>query len=57
MLTFLAWVVLAAPVAMAALWVAGEYVLQNRGEEGEYLSTPPSSPTPKPGQPALPLSP
>jgi hypothetical protein len=57
MLTFLAWVVLAAPVAMAALWVAGEYILQNRGEEGECLSTPPSSPTPKPGQPALPLSP
>ena len=57
MLTFLAWVVLAAPVALAALWVAGEYILQNRGEEGERLSTPPSSPTPKPGQPALPRSP
>jgi hypothetical protein len=57
MLTFLAWVVLAAPVALAALWVAGEYILQNRGEEGECLSAPPSSPTPKPGQPALPLSP
>jgi hypothetical protein len=29
MITFLAWVVLAAPVALAALWVAGEYILQN----------------------------
>ncbi len=34
MLTFLAWAVLAAPVALAALWVAGEYILQNWGEEG-----------------------
>jgi hypothetical protein len=38
MLTFLAWVVLAAPVALAALWVTGEYILQDRGEEGEWTS-------------------
>ena len=56
MLTFLAWVVLATPVALAALWVAGEYILRNRGEEGERRSTLPSSPPPKPSQPALPLS-
>ena len=40
MLTFLAWVVLAAPVALAALWVAGEYILQNRGEEGDAFPRP-----------------
>jgi hypothetical protein len=35
MLTFLAWVVLAAPVALAALWVTGEYILQNPGPTHE----------------------
>jgi hypothetical protein len=56
MITFLAWAVIAAPVVLVVVWVAGEYVLQNRGEEGECRSMSPSSPTPKPGEPALPLS-
>jgi hypothetical protein len=28
MITFLAWTVIAAPLALAALWVAGEYILR-----------------------------
>ena len=50
MITFLAWTVIVAPVALVALWVAGEYTLRMP----PHTHTEPSA---EPSQPALPLSP
>jgi hypothetical protein len=50
MITFLAWTASAAPVALVALWVAGEYILRMPS----HTHTEPSAES---SQPALPLSP
>ena len=50
MITFLAWTVIVAPVALVALWVAGECILKMPS----HIRTEPSA---KPSRPALPLFP